>query len=173
MKIALAAAAAALIAGPALANDFNIKVTSMLPEGKMIAPLIILDATLAEPFLFTDGYLSEDFVTTVLEGDPRPMNGKIGAGVAGPVLGKSGPPEVLINGGETAETDLFIESSTIRFYAKGSYGPGADTVISGVYDLAMGGGTIMLNRYDIGQSEGTNEITLVDEGVVKVVITAN
>lgn len=174
MKTATTALAIAVLGAlPTLAQDYHIRVTNMLPEGQTIAPLIVLDATLAEPFLFTDGKMSEDYVTTVLQGDPRPMNGKIGAGVAGPVLGKSGPPGVMIAGGEVAETDLFIESNTLRFYAKGSYGPGEDKVISGVHDISMGGGTFFLNRYDIGHSEGTNEITLVDENVVKVEITRN
>ena len=46
-------------------------------------------------------------------------------------------------------------------------------MISGVYDISMGGGTISLNLYDIGNNEGTNEITLAQEGAVTVVITPN
>lgn len=174
MKFKSVVAALALCTGSAaMAQDYNFEVTSMLPEDRLIAPIIVLDDKLSDAFLFTDGYLSEDFVNTVLAGDPRPMNGKIGAGVAGPVLGTSGPPGVQIKGGEVAVTDLYIEANTLRFYAKGAYGEGSDTVISGVWDIAMGGGTLMLNEYDIGHSEGTNEITLVQEGVVKVVITRN
>jgi hypothetical protein len=176
MKTVMVVAAIALLGvAPALAQDYKFTVTNMLPEeeSSLIAPIIVLDSALAEPFMFADGYLSEDFINTILDGDPRPMNGKIGAGVAGPILGQSGPAGVQIAGGETAEADLFVESNTLRFYAKGSYGDGSDQVISGVWDIAMGGGTLMLNRYDIGHSEGSNEITLVDEGVVKIVITAN
>jgi len=169
-----AAAFAVLGAVPTFAQDYNVTVTNLMPEGKIIAPIIVLDDALSQPFLFNEGGgLSEDFVTTILEGDPRPMNGKIGAGVAGPVLGKSGPPGVLINGGETATTDLYLLSNTLRFYAKAGYAPGSDYVISGVFDIAMGGGTVFLNRYDIGHNEGTNEVTLVEEAVVKVVITPN
>ena len=170
-----AASLVALIgAAPVLAQDYNVTVTNLMEPGNTIAPLIVVDAVLASPFMFNeDGTLSDDFVATILEGDPRPMNGKIGAGVAGPVLGSSGVQGVLIDGGETATTDMFIMSNTLRFYAKGSYGEGEDTVISGVHDIATGGGTILLNRYDIGHSEGTNTITLVDEGVVRVVITPN
>lgn len=175
MKTVFAAAAlAAISALPAMAQDYNVTVTNLMPEGNTIAPLIVVDAVAATPIMFNeDGTLSDLFVTTILEGDPRPMNGKMPEAVAGPVLGTSGPPGVMIAGGETASADMFIFSNTIRFYAKGSYGPDADTVISGVYDISMGGGTVKLNRYDIGRSEGTNEITLVDEGVVEVVIKAN
>ena len=174
MKTTFAAAALAVLAVPAMAQDYNITVTNNMPEGNTIAPIIVVDALLASPIMFNaDGTMSDMYRTTVLEGDPRPMKGKIGDGVAGPVLGTAGPPGVLIAGGETATADMFIFANTIRFYAKGSYGPDADTVISGVYDISTGPGTVQLNRYDIGASEGTNEITLVDEGVVTVVIKAN
>lgn len=175
MKTTFAAAALAVLgAVPAMAQDYNVTVTNNMPEGNTIAPLIVVDALLASPIMFNDdGSMSDLYRTTILKGDPRPMNGKIGDGVAGPVLGTSGPPGVLIAGGETATADMFIFGNTIRFYAKGSYGPDADTVISGVYDISTGPGTIHLNRYDIGASEGTNEITLVDEGVVTIVIKAN
>lgn len=171
--IAYAAGLAVCAAGAAQANDYNFTVTNLMAEGTLMAPLIIVDANLAEPIMFDAGKPSEAFVTTILEGDPRPMNGKIGAGVAGPVLGKSGPPGVLIDGGETASTDLFIEASTLRFYAKASFSTGEDIVVSGVWDIAMGGGTLMLNSYDIGHDEGTNKVTLVEEGVARLEITAN
>lgn len=174
MKTLFAAAAlTALSAVPALAQDYNITVTNN--SSGTIAPLIALDALRASEIMFNeDGTLSDLFRTTILEGDPRPMNGKMPEAVAGPVLGTSGPPGVLIAAGETASTDLFlIGTNTLRFYAKGSYGPDADTVISGVYDISMGGGTFTLNHYDIGASEGTNEITLIEEGVVSVTITPN
>lgn len=174
MKLSKIAASIALLAtAPAFAADYNFKVTSMMPKGKLIAPLIIVDAAAAEPVMYKDGYLSDLFLETILKGDPRPMGMKLGAAVAGPVLGKSGPPGVQIDGGEVATNDLFVEANTLRFFAKGSYGPGEDTVITGVWDISMGGGTLMLNRYDIGHSEGTKKITLVEEGVVKVEITEN
>lgn len=174
MKTVFAAAALAVLAGaPAFAQDYNFTVTNMMGEGKTMAPLIVLDAAKSEPIMFSGGYLSEAFLNTVLTGDPRPMNGKIGAGVAGPVLGTSGPPGVLIAGGETAAADLFIESNTLRFYAKSAYGEGEDKVVSGVWDISMGGGTLMLHSYDIGHSEGTKEITVAKENAVKVVITRN
>ncbi|SMY09353.1 hypothetical protein [Flavimaricola marinus] len=164
---------AVLGAAPAFAQDYNVTVTNNMPEGQVMAPLIVLDAVAAAPFLFNeDGSFTEDYLNTILEGDPRPLNGKIGDGVAGPVLGTSGPPGVLIAGGETASADMFIFGNTLRFYAKGDYTEG-DTVISGVFDISTGGGTVLLNRYDIGHTEGTNEITLIDEGIVEVVITPN
>jgi len=173
MKTLFAAASLAVCAATsAVAQDYNITVTNNLPEG-VIAPLIVLDAVKASPVMFNeDGSLSDAFISTILEGDPRPMNGTMPEAVAGPVLGTSGPPGVLIAAGETASADMFIFADVLRFYAKGDYTDG-DTVISGVFDISMGGGTILLNRYDIGHSEGTNEITLVDEGVVEVVITPN
>jgi hypothetical protein len=174
MKTVYAAAAFAVFSGaPALAQDYNFSVTNN--SGGMIAPLIAVDAGRASATMFNeDGSLSDLFRTTILEGDPRPMNGKMPDAVAGPILGKSGPPGVMIAAGETASADMFlIATSTLRFYAKGSYGEKADTVISGVYDISMGPGTFTLNHYDIGVSEGTNEITLIEEGVVSVTITPN
>ena len=173
MKTVYAAMAfAALGAMPAMAQDYNITVTNNTDE--TIAPVIVLDAMRAAPIMFNeDGTMSDDFVTTVLEGDPRPMNGKMPEAVAGPVLGTSGPPGVLIAAGETASTDVFlIGTNTLRFYAKGSYTQG-DTVISGVHDISMGGGTFGLNLYDIGHDEGTNEITQIGENAVTVTITRN
>lgn len=167
-----AAALAVCAASTAVAQDFNFTVTNNLPEG-VIAPLIVLDAVKAGPVMFNDdGTMTEAYIATILEGDPRPMNGTMPDAVAGPVLGTSGPPGVLIAAGETASADMFIFANVLRFYAKGDYTEG-DTVIQGVYDISAGPGTILLNRYDIGHNEGTMEMTLVDEGVVEVVITAN
>jgi len=167
-------AATALVAGiatTASAQDFNITVTNN--SDSIIAPVIVLDAVQAAPVMFdAEGNMSEAYVTTILEGDPRPMNGTMPEAVAGPILGTSGPPGVLLAPGETATADMFIFANTLRFYAKGDYEEG-DSVISGVYDISTGGGTILLNRYDIGHTEGTNEITLDAEGVVEVVIKAN
>ena len=173
MKQLVAAASLAVCAASAAsAQDYNVTVTNNMTEG-VIAPLIVVDAVLASPVMFNeDGTLSAAFVDTILNGDPRPMNGTMPEAVAGPVLGTSGPPGVLIAAGETASADMFIFSNVIRFYAKGDYAAG-DRVISGVYDISMGGGTISLNLYDIGNDEGTNEITLVQEGAVTVVITPN
>ncbi|WP_439142999.1 hypothetical protein [Planktotalea sp.] len=173
MKTSITAVAlAACAATTAAAQDYNFKVTNNLTEG-VIAPLIVLDAVKAAPIMFTDeGKMTEAYITTILEGDPRPMNGKMPDAVAGPVLGKSGPPGVLIAAGETASADMFVFANVLRFYAKGDYTEG-DTVIQGVYDISAGPGTVLLNRYDIGHNEGTMEMTLVDEGVVEVVITAN
>ncbi|KQI68801.1 hypothetical protein AN189_07950 [Loktanella sp. 3ANDIMAR09] len=171
MKLAYITAAAAVFAMPAIAQDYKFTVTNN-SEFDM-APLIVLDSALSDPLLFADGGLSEEFKGVALEGDPRPMNGKVGAGVAGPVFGTSGPPEVWFAPGETGSADMFIESNTLRFYAKLDYADGADTIVSGVYDIAMGDGTIQLDLYDTGISEGTNEITRVAEGVVEVVIIEN
>lgn len=174
MKTVFAAATVAVFSAvSAMAQDYNVTVTNN--TGGTIAPVIALDALRAAPIMFNeDGTMSEDFITTILEGDPRPMNGKMPEAIAGPILGTSGPPGVLIAAGETASADMFlIGTNTLRFYAKGSYGPDADTVVSGVYDISMGGGTFTLHRYDIGASEGTNEITLVEEDAVTVTIKAN
>ncbi len=174
MKSLLMAAVLAMLAGSmSSAQDYNITVTNMMDPGDIMAPLIVVDAVRANPTMFDGGKLSEAFTNTILTGDPRPMNGTMPMAVAGPVLGTSGPPGVLIDGGETASADMYIEASTLRFYAKGDYGEETDSVISGVWDIAMGGGTLMLHRYDIGHFEGTGEITLVEENAVKVVITRN
>jgi len=173
MKTVYAAAAFAVLgAMPAMAQDYNITVTNNTDE--MIAPVIVVDALRASGIMFNeDGSLSDDFVTTILEGDPRPMNGKMPEAVAGPVLGTAGPPGVLIDGGETASTDVFlIGTNTLRFYAKGSYTEG-DYVISGVHDISMGGGTFGLDLFDIGNDEGTGEITRLREDAVTVTITRN
>lgn len=173
MKTVYAAVAFAVLGtAPAMAQDYNISVTNNTDQ--TIAPVIVLDALRASPIMFNeDGTMSDAFVTTVLEGDPRPMNGKMPEAVAGPVLGTSGPPGVLIASGETASTDVFlVGTNTLRFYAKGSYTEG-DYVISGVHDISMGGGTFGLNLYDIGHDEGTNEITQIGENAVTVTITRN
>ena len=172
MKTLMTATAIAVgLATTAFAQDYKITVTNN--SDTIIAPVIVLDAVKASPVMFKeDGTMSDAYVKTILEGDPRPMNGTMPEAVAGPVLGKSGPPGVLLAPGETASADMFIFANTLRFYAKGGYDEG-DWLISGVYDISTGGGTVLLNRYDIGHSEGTNEITMNAEGVVEVVITPN
>jgi len=171
MKTLMFAAGLALASTAAAANDFNFKVTNMMDEGSMIAPLVVLNATLAEPVMFNGNDLSEDFKTVATEGDPRPMNGKMPDAVAGVILGDAGPPGVLIDGGKTFEGDMIIFGTTLRFFAKDE--SCADCLISGVYDLAMGGGEVMLHSYDTGQDEGTGEITIARENAVKLMITAN
>ena len=169
----LAAAATTIGTVSAHAADYKFTATNMMDAGHRIAPLVIVDAANAESTMFDLGKMTELYTNTVLRGDPRPMNGKMPTAVYGAILGKSGPPGVQIDGGETASVDFYVVGSTLRFFAKGSYGEGEDTVISGVWDIAMGGGEVMLHRYDIGYSEGTGEITLVEENAVKLVITKN
>lgn len=156
-----------------MAQDYHITVTNNT-DGT-IAPVIVLDALLAAPIMFNeDGTMSDDYIATVVEGDPRPMNQKMPEAVAGAVLGTSGPPGVLLAAGESAEADMFlVGTNTLRFYAKGSYGPDADTVIAGVYDISKGPGTFTLDHFDIGVSERTKEITQIGEDALTVTITPN
>jgi len=171
MKTLMLAAGIALAGTAAVANDFKVTVTNMMEEGNMIAPLIVLDATASQPIMFDGFDLSDDFKAVATEGDPRPMNGKMPEAVAGAILGDAGPPGVLIDGGKTFEGDMIIFANTLRFYAKDESCP--DCLISGVYDIAMGAGEVMLHSYDTGQDEGTGDITIARENVVKVVVTAN
>lgn len=171
MKKMMLAVGVALAGSAALADDYKITVTNMMDAGRMVAPLIVLDAGLAEATLFDGNKMSDLFKTVATKGDPRPMNGKMPEAIAGPVLGKSGPPGVLIDGGETASSDMFIPSTTIRFYAKDE--SCADCMISGVWDLAFGDGELMLHSYSTGQEDGSGEIKLANENVVKVTIKAN
>lgn len=143
----------------------------MMDEGQWIAPLVILDAAAAQATLFDGSEMSEAFKLVATDGDPRPMNGTMPDAVAGLVYGTAGPPGVMFEGGETGSQDIFLPSTTIRFFAKDE--SCADCIVSGVWDIAMGGGEFMLNSYDTGQDEGTGEITLAKEGVLKVVITKN
>jgi len=154
-----------------MAGDFNFTVTNMMEPGKLTGPIIVVDAARAEATMFNGGKPSEAFTSMILNGDPRPMNGTMPDAVAGPILGTSGPPGVLINGGETASADMFIEATTLRFYARANFGD--DWVVSGVWDIAMGGGEVMLHAYDIGSTEGTGKITVAQENVIKLVITEN
>jgi len=171
MKSVLYAAGLALVGGMASADDYNVEVTSMMEPGNLMAPLIVLNATMAEPVMFDGNDMSEAFKTVATEGDPRPMNGEMPDAVAGAILGDAGPPGVLIDGGTTFAEDMIIFGTTLRFFAKDE--SCADCIISGVFDIAMGGGEVMLHSYDTGQDEGTGEITVSRENVVKIVITAN
>lgn len=171
MKTFLMAAGLAVAGAAASADDYNFSVTNMMDEGSMIAPLVVLNATLAEPVMFSGNDMSDAFKTVATEGDPRPMNGDMPDAVAGVVLGDAGPPEVLIDGGKTFAMDMFIFGTTLRFFAKDE--SCADCIISGVYDIAMGGGEVMLHSFSTGQADGSGEITVAKENAVKVVITAN
>ena len=170
----LAVGALALAASAASAQDFNFSVTNLREEpDHYMAPIVIVDDAMAEPFLFADGYLTEDFIGAILDGDPRPLNARIGAGYAGPVLGNRNGQGPHIAAGETAAADYFITSERLRFYAKGGYSEGEDTVITGTWDVTPEGGEILLDLYDIGHDEGRRELVTVREGVVRLVITPN
>ena len=175
MKNALLAMGVLALAGTAAsAQDFNFSVTNLREEpDHYMAPIVIVDDAMAEPFLFADGYLTEDFIGAILNGDPRPLNARIGAGYAGPVLGNRNGEGPHIAAGETAAADYFITSGRLRFYAKGGYSEGEDTVITGAWDVTPEGGEILLDLYDIGHDEGRRELVVVREGVVRLVITPN
>lgn len=170
----LAVGALAGLCSTASAQDFNFSVTNLREEpDHYMAPLVIADDALAEPFLFADDYITDDFKGAILDGDPRPLNAKIGAGYAGPVLGNRNGEGPHIAAGETAVADYFITSPRLRFYAKGGYAEGEDTVITGTWDVTAEGGEIMLDLYDIGNDEGRRELVLVREDVVRLVIKPN
>jgi hypothetical protein len=163
-----------LAGGAASAQDFNFSVSNLRAEADhYMAPIVIVDDAMAEPFLFADGYLTEGFIDAILNGDPRPLNAQIGAGYAGPVLGNRNGTGPHISAGETAAVDYFITSERLRFYAKGGYSEGEDTVITGTWDVTPEGGEILLDLYDIGHDEGRRELVVVQEGVVRLVITPN
>ena len=158
----------------AAAQDFNFSITNLREEADhYMAPLVIADDALAEPFLFAGDYITEDFIGAILDGDPRPLNAKIGAGYAGPILGNRNGEGPQIAAGETAAADYFITSPRLRFYAKGGYSEGEDTVITGTWDVTAEGGEVMLDLYDIGHDEGRQELVMVREGVARLVITPN
>lgn len=171
MKTLSLAACIALAGSVAHADDFNFTATSLLEEGTWLAPLIILDATLAEPTMFSGSEMSDLFKTVALEGDPRPMNSTMPEAIAGVVFGTVGPPGVMFEGGETGTADIFVPSSTIRFFAKDDSCP--DCMVSGVWDIAMGGGELMLHSYSTGQTDGSGVISRYADNVMKVVITEN
>lgn len=170
----LAAGVLAVLGSAAAAQDFNFSITNLREEADhYMAPLVIADDALAQPFLFADGYLTEDFIGAILQGDPRPLNAKIGAGYAGPILGNRNGQGPHIAAGETAVADYFITSPRLRFYAKGGYGEGEDTVITGTWDVTAEGGEVVFDLYDIGHDEGRRELVMVREGVARLVITPN
>lgn len=170
----LALGALASLGSMASAQDFNFSVSNLREEADhYMAPLVIADDALAQPFLFADGYITDDFKGAILVGDPRPLNAKIGAGYAGPVLGNRNGEGPHIAAGETAAADYFITSPRLRFYAKGGYAEGEDTVITGTWDVTAEGGEVLLDLYDIGHDEGRRELVLVREDVVRLVITPN
>lgn len=175
MKFALGALGVLCLVGTtASAQDFNFSITNLREEGDhYMAPLVIADDALSEPFLFADGYITDDFVGAILDGDPRPLNAKIGAGYAGPILGNRNGEGPHIAAGETAAADYFIDSPRLRFYAKGGYAEGEDTVITGTWDVTPEGGEILLDLYDIGHDEGRRELVKVREGVARLVIKPN
>jgi hypothetical protein len=170
----LATAVLVLAGGAATAQDFNFSVTNLREEADhYMAPIVIVDDAIAEPFLFADGYLTEAFIGAILDGDPRPLNAQIGNGYAGPVLGNRNGEGPHIAAGETAAADYFITSPRLRFYAKGGYAEGEDTVITGTWDVTAEGGEVVLDLYDIGHDEGRRELVVVREDVARIVISPN
>lgn len=162
------------LGGAASAQDFNFAVTNLREEpDHYMAPIVIVDDAMAQPFLFADDYITDDFVGAILEGDPRPLNAKIGDGYAGPILGNRNGEGPHIAAGETAAADYFIVSPRLRFYAKGGYGEGEDTVITGTWDVTAEGGEVVFDLYDIGHDEGRRELVIVREGVARLLITPN
>lgn len=175
MKTTLLAIGALMaFGGAASAQDFNFSITNLREEpDHYMAPLVIADDAIAQPFLFKENYITDDFVGAILDGDPRPLNAKIGTGYAGPILGNRNGEGPHIAAGETAAADYFITSPLLRFYAKGGYGEGEDTVITGTWEVTPEGGEVVFDLYDIGNDEGRRELVMVQEGVARLVITPN
>ncbi len=168
-KLLATALALALGGGAALAETYTVTVTNTLSE-ELLAPIVVTGAE-NDKFIFTGGYVTPEAEDQILTGDPAKLVEAIGMNMAGVGHGMDGPPGVLLAPGDSVTFEVETEATTLRILAMIAPTMVPDNYVTAVADVSAGHEvTVSLDRYDIGNDEGTKKITAVAEsvGMVKI-----
>lgn len=184
-KTFLSATALALISNMAAAGTYLVTVTNTMQD-ELLAPVLVTDAA-NDRFIFTRGgsYVTPEAEEQILTGDPAALAARIasramaghGANVA---HGTDGPPGVLLAPGKSLRFVINTEADKLRVLAMVAPTRVPDNFVTALVDLGdmmmddgmasddMAddgmmdgdmGAPVALQRFDIGNDEGTNTIT--------------
>ncbi|MDE4061913.1 hypothetical protein [Phaeobacter gallaeciensis] len=156
------------IAQVAAADTYTITVTNRMSD-ELLAPIAVTSAV-NDPALFDGPYVTQAAETQILTGDPSAVVASIGA--VGVVHGNDGPPGVLLAPGDSVTFDYETDATALRILAMVAPTMLPDTYVAGIADLqAADGVTLILDRFDIGNDEGTHVRTQIAEGAAQIQIT--
>ncbi len=169
-KLLATALALALTSGAALAETYTVTVTNTLSE-ELFAPIVVTGAE-NDKFIFANGYVTPEAEAQILTGDPAKLVEAIGMNMAGVGHGMDGPPGVLLAPGDSVTFEVETGATTLRILAMVAPTMVPDNYVTAVADVSVGHEvTVSLDRYDIGNDEGTKKITAVSESVGTVTIS--
>lgn len=171
MKIALTLAGLGLcIAQSVSADTYTITITNQLSE-ELLAPIAVTSAA-NDAALFDGDYVTPAAETQILTGDPAEVVAAIGD--VGVVHGTDGPPGVLLAPGGSVTLAYETDATALRILAMVAPTMLPDTYVTGVADLQAADSIIMtLDRFDIGNDEGTMMRTQTGEAAALIAITRN
>lgn len=171
MKTVLTLAGISLcFAQAVMADTFTITVTNQLSE-ELLAPIVVTSATNDAAF-FEGDYVTSAAETQILTGDPAEVVAAIGD--VGVVHGTDGPPGVLLAPGGSVTLEYQTDATALRILAMVAPTMLPDTYVTGVADLqAADSVSLTLDRFDIGNDEGTKMRTQSGQAAALIEITRN
>jgi len=168
-KVLIAAAFAAVSSGAALADTYSITVTNNLSD-ELLAPIVVTSAA-NDTHLFEGTYVTAAAETQILTGDPAQVVMAIGESEAAVGHGNDGPPGVLLAAGGSVTFEFETDATALRILAMVAPTMVPDNYVSNVVDVhASPSSTATLNRFDIGNDEGTKINSMIAEEAATVVI---
>lgn len=156
------------IAQAAAADSYTITVTNRMSD-ELLAPIAVTSAV-NDPALFEGRYVTQAAETQILTGDPSAVVAAISA--VGVVHGNDGPPGVLLAAGGSVTFNYETDATALRILAMVAPTMVPDTYVTGVADIqAADSVTLLLDRFDIGNDEGTHVRSQIDVGAAQIQIT--
>jgi hypothetical protein len=169
-KITIAAAFLVMTSGAAFADNYTITVTNNLAD-ELLAPIVVTSTS--HDIDFFDGvYVTPAAEEQILTGDPARIVERIGADMVAVGHGEDGPPGVLLAPGDSVTFEFDTDATSLRILAMVAPTMVPDHYVTNVVDIqAITEVTVVLDRFDIGNDEGTMTRTSVGTGAATVVIT--
>lgn len=151
------------------ADTYSVTVTNNLAE-ELIAPILVTGAG-NDGALFMGTYVTVAAERQILTGDPAEVVKALGDAGASVGHGTDGPPGVLLAPGKSVTFDVETDATVLRFLAMVAPTMVPDNYVSAVVDVHAGGSfEVALDRYDIGNDEGTKARQMVAANVATVSI---
>ncbi|HGG05209.1 MAG TPA: hypothetical protein ENK28_07105 [Aliiroseovarius sp.] len=195
IKTFTAAAVAALFSTAAFAGTYTVTVTNNMAT-ELLAPILITDVE-NDNLIFSGNYVTKAAEEQILTGDPAALAKRIGSRAmaghrASVAHGTDGPPGVLLAPGKSLSFIINTEASSVRILSMVAPTEVPDNYVTAVVDLKTGemmsddsmssdsmsddammangmvGDIVALDRYDIGNDEGTKTITPVKANVATI-----
>jgi len=168
LKSTLSVAAFCLSAVAATAGSYSVTVTNNMDK-ELLAPILITSAA-NDAQIFAGAYVTPEAEAQILTGDPGKLAMRIGADA---MVGKGtdGPPGVLLAPGKSVSFEIMTEATALRILAMVAPTMVPDNYLTNVVDLQGSDKVeVGLNRFDIGNDEGTMMNSMISGPAATVVI---